>query len=249
MSTEPDTIAAVCFDLDDTLYPQAAWLRGAWAAVAARAAADGVDEAAMRHALEDAAALGSDGGRIIDRALEGVGATEVPVGPLVEVFRRHDAGTLEPFPGVRDGLASLAARVPLGLISDGDPDIQRAKLEALGLVDEFSAVVWSDEHGRARRKPDPLPFELALELLGVNAREAVYIGDRPEKDVAGAIAAGLVAIRVGTGEWAAQPDDPRAWASVPTVADAIELVAGVVDAQVASTPASTRKSSRPGANR
>jgi putative hydrolase of the HAD superfamily len=250
VTTAPPHIAAVCFDLDDTLYAQSDWLQGAWAAVAARAAPDGVDEQAMRRALGEITSEGSDQGRIIDRALDRVGAPHVPVEPLVETFRRYDAHVLEPFPGVRAGLTRLAAHVPLGLVSDGDPMIQRSKLQALGLVDAFHVIVWSDEHGRRHRKPDPLPFRRAVDLLGVDAAETVYVGDRPDKDVAGATAAGLVAIRVRTGEWVGHAERDEAWASVANVAEAIDLVAAALEgAQASSTPASTRKSRRPGASR
>jgi len=242
-------VSAVCFDLDDTLFPQAAWLDGAWAAVARRAADDGVDPSALRAALDNVAARGSDRGRIIDRALERVGAHDVAVAPLVEAFRAHRAETLEPYPGVRSALAELAARVPLGLVSDGDPTLQQGKLAALALEAPFRAVVWSDEHGRGHRKPDPLPFRLALERLGCQPDEAVFIGDRPEKDVAGACAAGMRAIRVRTGEWEREPDDDRAWASVATVADACALLRPALVRQPVSTSTSTRNSNSPGANR
>jgi len=65
-------IDAVLFDLDDTLYPQAAWLEGAWNAVAAAAPA-GVDRAELRLALLRIASEGTDRGRIINRALESGG--------------------------------------------------------------------------------------------------------------------------------------------------------------------------------
>jgi putative hydrolase of the HAD superfamily len=248
VSAAPHRIAAVCFDLDDTLYPQEQWLHGAWDAVAARAAVAGVDEAAMRAALRDIAAEGSDRGRIIDRALLRVGAPHIPVPPLVAAFRGYHAGTLEPFTGVRAGLARLAATVPLGIVSDGDPSIQRAKLDALGLAGAFHVVVWSDEHGREHRKPDPLPFRVAAELLAVDPVHVVYVGDRPDKDVVGAAAAGMVPVRVRTGEWEHQDDREECWASVATAADAIELVADWID-QSSSTATSTRNSRNPGASR
>jgi putative hydrolase of the HAD superfamily len=243
------TIEAVCFDLDDTLYAQAEWLHGAWIEVAARAARDGLDETAMRAALVRAAASGSDGGRIIDSALEDVGGSSAAVAALVQTFRAHAPTTLTPYPGVRQGLRALSSRVPLGLISDGDPTIQRAKLAALGFGAVFSAVVWSDEHGRDRRKPDPFPFRVAADLLGVAPRTVVYVGDRPAKDVEGARRAGVTSIRVRTGEWASTPDDPAAWASVSTVAEAIALIAATLDAQAGSTPTSVRKSTSPGTRR
>ena len=201
-----------------------------------------------RAALRAIAAEGSDRGRIIDRALLRVGRATGSVAPLVAAFRGHHAGTLEPFTGVRAGLERLAATVPLGLVSDGDPAIQGAKLDALGLADAFRVVVWSDEHGREHRKPDPLPFRVAAELLGVDPVEVVYIGDRPDKDVVGAAAAGMVPVRVRTGEWQHQDDGDECWASVATAADAIALVADRID-QASSTATSTRNSRSPGASR
>jgi len=123
--------------------------------------------------------------------------------------------------------------------SDGHPTIQRAKLAALDLGSVFTSVVLSDEHGRAHRKPDPLPFRVALTQLGVEPADAVYIGDRPDKDVAGAVGAGLRAVRVRTGEWSGEPDDPRAWASVATVLDAVELVRRALPPARVTAPAPT----------
>ena len=48
-------------------------------------------------------------------------------------------------------------------------------------------------------KPNPEIFELALERLGVGREETVMIGDTPETDIAGATAAGLRSIHVGSG--------------------------------------------------
>lgn len=220
MTITPAPVTAVCFDLDDTLFPQSAWLAGAWHAVADRAARDGIDPVALHRALVATAAGGSDRGRIIDRALECIGASDVDTAPLVDAFRTYRPRELEPYPGAEDALRRLTERVPLGLVSDGDPLIQATKLDVLGLSGLFTVIVWSDEWGRAHRKPDPAPFRRAVDLLGRPASEIVYVGDRPEKDVAGACAAGLRAVRVRTGEWAAQPDDPRGWCSVGSVVDA-----------------------------
>ena len=228
-------ITAVLFDLDDTLYDQQQWLDGAWHAVATRAAADGVDASRLETALREVASCGSDRGQIINRALTRVGETNGSVAALVAAFRSHAPDRLDPYPGVRDALDDLHTQVPLGLISDGDPGIQQAKLDALDLGQFFTSVVWSDKNGRAHRKPDPLPFRAALAELGVQPADTVYVGDRPAKDDAGAAAAGLRSIRVRTGEWSTQPDDPRAWASVATVLDAIDLVRGELTPDRAAT--------------
>ena len=204
------TLTAVLFDLDDTLFPQAQWLASAWDAVAA-AAPSAVDQQSLRRALDEICAEGSAKGGIIDRALERVGAADVPVAPLVEVFRTHVPDRATAYDDAVEALAAVRAQVPVACITDGDPEIQRAKLRLLGLTDAFDAVVLSDEAGREHRKPHPLPFRTALERLGQrDPKRVAMVGDRPDKDVAGAQALGMLTVRVRTGEYADRPDEPPA---------------------------------------
>jgi putative hydrolase of the HAD superfamily len=217
-------IRAVLFDLDDTLYDQRAWLAGAWQAVAGAAAGFGLAPGDLAAALAEIAAEGSDRGRIIDRALERVGATGVPLEPLVQAFRSHAPERLAAYPGVPAALARLRARCSIGLVTDGDQGIQRAKLRALGLCDAFDVVVLSDELGRRYRKPHPAPFRAALFALGMAPQETLFVGDRPNKDVAGAAAAGMACIRVLTGEYARLPDTVAPLVRVAGIAAAIAYV-------------------------
>ncbi|HEX8930688.1 MAG TPA: HAD-IA family hydrolase [Actinomycetota bacterium] len=217
-------IQAVLFDLDDTLYPQAAFLDVAWTTVAAAAAAYGIAPEPFHAALTAVAAEGSDRGQIIDRALWRIGADGVPVEPLVAAFRACVPAKLSPYPGVREALARLRTVVRTGLVTDGETGGQRAKVRALGLEDLFDVIVYSDDLGRDRRKPHPAPFHRALARLAVPADAAVMIGDRPDKDVAGAAAAGLRAIRVRTGEYAERPDQPSPWRSASDAVAAIALL-------------------------
>jgi putative hydrolase of the HAD superfamily len=62
------------------------------------------------------------------------------------------------------------------------------------LAEYFDAVVVSGDLGIA--KPDPSIFEHALEQLGVDAADAVMVGDSMSKDVEGALAAGMRAVWV-----------------------------------------------------
>ncbi|MBS2540236.1 HAD-IA family hydrolase, partial [Catenulispora sp. NF23] len=350
-------VEAVLCDLDDTLYPQAAWLEGAWRAVAAAGARRGIDEAAFLDALRAEAALGSARGGIIDRALAAVGAaglgppavgaaglssllnpapsqpanttmqnsdaraptgttrstadathepadpargttntprgtadaprdpadparstadaTHEPADPardtadpargtadtphgtadaprnladpahgtadapradparstadatrstadaarstapelvahLVGVFRAHQPERLEPYPGVRAALARLrVAGVRLAVVTDGDVEMQAWKVRALGLSAFFECVVVSDAlGGRGVRKPHQAPFVAALEGLGVGPARCVVVGDRPDKDVMGAMGLDIRAIRVKTGEYGLVGDVP-----------------------------------------
>jgi putative hydrolase of the HAD superfamily len=228
-------LRAVTVDLDDTLFAQSDWLAGAWIAVASGAVPCGLAAVPLHEALLACAAEGSDRGGIIDRALALVGvsplrALELTPG-LVEAFSGWAPAALSLYPGAAEGLVRLrSAGLGLAVITDGNPRIQRSKIAALGLADLVDHVVISDElGGRASRKPHPAAFRRALELLRVGADEAVHIGDRPAKDVAGAAAAGMRAVRVRTGEYAHVTDDSidvQPWRSVATLAEAADRLLG-----------------------
>lgn len=225
----------VVVDLDDTLYPQADYLAGAAAAVGAVATQLGLDGAAVRAALVAELAAGSDAGGTIDRALlhAGVPAEEAAhaVPALVVAFTRHAPERLSPYPGVEEALRSLAAAAPTACLTDGNPDIQDAKLAATGLLPLLATVVVSDRiGGRAVRKPHPAALRAVADRLGVPADRLLVIGDRPGKDVAVAAAVGARAIRVRQGEYAAAPDEPRAWAVAESFPEAAFLACAVLGA-------------------
>jgi len=218
---------AVTVDLDDTLFPQADFLSGAWRAVAAAAGRQGVPVEPLRIMLGAIAAEGSDRGRIIDRALARCGIRPAPelVAGLVAAFRDYRPAVLAVYPGVAEALRQLRALLPVGCVTDGDPAVQRAKIGALGLTGAFDTVVISDELGRRFRKPHPAPFQAALDALGVAAGDALHVGDRPDKDVAGPHQLGMRAVRVRTGEYAGRPDGtPPAEFSFPDAASALAAI-------------------------
>jgi FMN hydrolase / 5-amino-6-(5-phospho-D-ribitylamino)uracil phosphatase len=91
------------------------------------------------------------------------------------------------FPDVHATLEQLANQYQLGVITNGNADVRR-----LGLAEYFKFALCAEELGIG--KPDPLPFQRALQHAGVQAEQAVHIGDHPEDDIAGARAAGLRSI-------------------------------------------------------
>ena len=80
----------------------------------------------------------------------------------------------------------------LVLVTNGASCLQREKLEASGLGGHFDAVVVSGDIGAG--KPDPSVFRHALDLVGADPEDAVMIGDTLERDIDGALAAGLRAV-------------------------------------------------------
>ncbi len=74
--------------------------------------------------------------------------------------------------------------VPMALISNGTPDLQREKITKSGIERYFRSIVISGEVGY--RKPRREIFIYCLERLGCAADEALMIGDRLDTDIRGA---------------------------------------------------------------
>jgi putative hydrolase of the HAD superfamily len=108
-------------------------------------------------------------------------------------------------PGAREALDVLAARgLRLGIVSNFDHRL-RGLLRALDLADRFTCVVLPGDAAAA--KPDPRIFAVALEALHVAPQEAVYVGDDPDHDHAGAAGAGLRSVDVrGLATFAGLPE-------------------------------------------
>ncbi|HEV8306229.1 MAG TPA: HAD family hydrolase [Methylomirabilota bacterium] len=123
----------------------------------------------------------------------GIDPATVPAAVSEQLITLHMtclAGAAEPLPGRPELLDWLAGRYRLGLVSNFDytPTVQRILAEG-GILDRFDAVVVSDSVGW--RKPSPAIFQVAFDRLGVGPRECLFIGDRPEIDVAGAKGVGM----------------------------------------------------------
>lgn len=97
--------------------------------------------------------------------------------------------------GTTGALIELIGRgYQLGCITNtlADTPAIRAMLRKHQLESLMGSVVVSTEEGW--RKPHRSLFERALSELGVQAREAVFVGDSPVHDIAGAKAAGMFAV-------------------------------------------------------
>lgn len=123
------------------------------------------------------------------------------------------------YPDVLPCLEVLAA-YPLGLITNGDSDQQRQKLDETGIAGYFNSVVVSGDVGVA--KPARQIFERSAAELGLSPSELLFIGDNPENDVHGAMHAGWGAIWLNrTGS-----EQVVAARTVTNLSDVLTLIAG-----------------------
>lgn len=87
-------------------------------------------------------------------------------------------------------LARASQRYSLALVSNFDHGpTARQILQAGGVKEHFQHIVISEEHGW--RKPHPTIFIDALTALSVAPEEALFVGDSPSDDIAGAKGVGM----------------------------------------------------------
>jgi len=121
-----------------------------------------------------------------------------------------------------DALDEALAGVRFGIITNGELDFQRAKLERLGIIDRFDHVIASGDVGIT--KPDPGIFELATARFASDApvTAAAYVGDRLVTDAIGAATAGLLGVWLNrTG--GAMADDEAAAAALVGIVEVASL--------------------------
>lgn len=191
---------ALLFDLDDTLYPQRRFILSGFAAVARHVA--------LRHSIEPRRAFaclvhayrGSGRGHELDAL---IGAFDLPesIDALVAIMRTHRPSLRLHWTTV-ETLLQLRRSWALAVVTNGLPAVQRAKVQALGLDSLVDTVVYAAEHGTGAGKPDREPFREALRRVGSRPSQAIFIGDNPDTDIAGATLCGLRTIY--TRQWRSQ---------------------------------------------
>jgi HAD superfamily hydrolase (TIGR01549 family) len=108
--------------------------------------------------------------------------------------------------GTTEALDRLASRYELGVISNADGTIARL-LKTVGLAGYFRSIIDSGTVGH--QKPSPEIFRLALESMGAEPDESVYVGDIYSVDYLGATGVGMKAVLIdGLGVYA-HLDVPR----------------------------------------
>ena len=92
-------------------------------------------------------------------------------------------------PYALETVAKIARKLPVAIVTNGITDIQRSRLALSPLKEYVTEVVISEKVGVS--KPRPGIFEIALDRLGVKARDALMVGDGVNSDIRGANNAGI----------------------------------------------------------
>jgi FMN hydrolase / 5-amino-6-(5-phospho-D-ribitylamino)uracil phosphatase len=221
----PDRIRAITLDLDDTLWPIAPVIERAerilheWCEARAPKLAKALPPAEFalyRRSLarelpgmaHDFTALRHEALR---RALRHYEEDPALADPAMDIFLAA-RNEIELYPDAREALSRLAASFRLVVVSNGNADVGR-----IGIGEFFAAVVNARSVGFA--KPDRRIFEAACACVDLPLSALLHVGDDPDLDVRGAVAAGA------RSAWINRHELPWIGATVEMVefADLIEL--------------------------
>ncbi|MCC7081333.1 MAG: HAD-IA family hydrolase [Burkholderiales bacterium] len=192
----PHRIRAVTLDLDDTLWPIAPVIERAerilheWCSRNAPKFAKALPPAEFalyRRTLARAQpALAHDFTALrhaaLQRALRHYDEDPALADPAMDVFLAA-RNEIELYPDAREALGRLSGRYRLAVVSNGNADVSR-----IGIGEYFAAVVSARSTGYA--KPDKRIFAAACAGVALPAEAVLHVGDDPDLDVRGAIAAG-----------------------------------------------------------
>lgn len=170
-------MSVVLFDLDDTIYSEKEYVRSGYAEIA-RNFKEIID---MEKKLWNAFINGKPA---INYVLEQEGLfAEDVLNFCLKIYRNH-IPQISLYPDAEELLNFLKKHgIPLGMITDGRPEGQYAKIKALGVEKYFEKIIVTDELGGiAFRKPNTEAFECMKKFFDVPYESIVYIGDNLKKD-------------------------------------------------------------------
>lgn len=108
----------------------------------------------------------------------------------IVAYRKAREAALKPYPRVLPTLIELVKMgIRLAVVSDAPSKEAWLRLSYINFHHLFDVVITYDE--TRERKPSPVPFNMALEQLGLRADECLMIGDWAERDMVGAKAVGM----------------------------------------------------------
>jgi putative hydrolase of the HAD superfamily len=225
------TIRAIVFDLDETLYDEAHYVESGLAAVAKELASNsGFEVSTLLKVMQEDIRLNGRG-TAFNAALKALGQLDTPdaIANTLAVYRNH-LPDIQLFPDAKALLQFLAVNMPqlkTGLVTDGLPRMQKNKVQALSLDLAFNTICYCWELDAP--KPSPKGFEQVVNTIGCKPNECIMVGDRVDNDMAPAKALGMFTVRVVRGRYADQPSPPDLVdISLPDLYSLPDLLKGMV---------------------
>ncbi|WML56516.1 HAD family hydrolase [Neobacillus sp. PS2-9] len=138
--------------------------------------------------------------KVFQKLIDEFKIKEISYDDLLKDYVKHFKYHCVSFPYVTEMLEELKSRsISLGLITNGLGKFQMDNIKALGIETYFQTILVSEWEGI--KKPNPEIFKRALDSLGVQPNESIYVGDHPDNDIRAARAIGMLGIWKKDAQW------------------------------------------------
>ena len=119
--------------------------------------------------------------------------------PVDDVSRRKEELYFEILPQLKavsevlEHIEASHGRIPFAVVSGSTRDSVTASLEVLKILDRFDTLVCAGDYQKS--KPDPEPFLIAAERLGVTPEDCLVFEDS-DMGIQAATAAGMASVKI-----------------------------------------------------
>lgn len=191
----------ICFDLDDTLYPEIKYVRSGFFAIGVYLYEKRIIDKSPKQVANSLFQIMNQQGRgkVIDTYLKNQGVySKSLVKSCVTIYRKH-LPDIKLTDEVISCLEALNAQFALYLVTDGNLTAQRQKIKALNLHRYFKKTIPTHQYGVRCAKPSLCVFQKICSWEGKGFTDIVYVGDNPHKDFVNLKKMGSTTIRINQG--------------------------------------------------
>jgi len=187
-------IRAVIFDLDDTLYNEKEFVYSGFMSVAKFLSNKyKIDKIILYNDM--VWCLNIQGrGKIFDYVCQKYCLKE-DIDKLVKIYR-YNKPDITLYDDAYKILEIYKEKYKLGLITDGNKDVQWNKIKVLGIEKYMDKIIVTDDYGEDYWKPSVKPFKMMLEYFHVYPEQTIYVGDNPNKDFIPCKKLGINSVRI-----------------------------------------------------
>ncbi|MCD4743987.1 MAG: HAD family hydrolase [Desulfobacteraceae bacterium] len=182
-------IEAVIFDLDDTLYPEWSYIKQGFWAVSEKLREDLCLH--RKYSLNQVYEIleniffNKTRFKIFNYLPEFIPEFEIDesyiANTLVPTFR-FAKKRLECYPDVKSTLNQLRGTVKIGMLTNGNANVQNCKIDLLKIRKYFDKIEISGNYSEEKAKPSTFMLRKILDIFEVKPHNAIYLGDNPETD-------------------------------------------------------------------
>jgi putative hydrolase of the HAD superfamily len=184
-------IKIVAFDLDNTLYNEGAYFE---AVIAEFCKQYNCNEKLY---INNFYSINRDSGDVFAELLKRGGIYTPELQQCFFKIYQTISVKLSLFPAtvkLLDCLKKLCIRT--AIITNGNLEAQENKIKCLGIGNLFDVIIYARRWGKDFEKPHSRSYQFLLEYFSCSPEEVLFVGDKEETDIVGAINLGIHAVRI-----------------------------------------------------